>query len=82
MPGEGNASVRIRAERQEDTLWVYAVGEGGEKRPLREIKWAWMEGREADAELLVGVCAAKPAEGVPEGELEVTFRDWELEIEE
>lgn len=83
VPEEGGeGEVRIRVAREGDTLWVYAVlGDGG-KRPLREIKWAWMEGREADAELQVGVCAAKPGEGKDEEDLEVTFKDWVLEVSE
>lgn len=77
IPEEGWREATIRVEREGTTLWVYALHRG-EKRALREIKWAWMEGREADAELLVGVCAAKPAEGEGEGGLKVWFWDWEL----
>lgn len=75
----------MSVEKEGSTLWVYAVlddGKGGEeKMPLREIKWALQEGREAGAELWVGVCAAKPAEGSGEGELTVRFRDWVVETE-
>lgn len=80
--GGKDGEVRIRVEREGSTLWVHCLLEGGGKRALREIKWAWMEGREADAELLVGVCAAKPAEGEGEGDLEVVFDDFILEVEE
>lgn len=78
--GEGEATIRV--EREGDALWVLVVEEGGRERALREIQWAWMEGREADAVLWVGVCAAKPAEGEGEGEWEVKFRDWGLEADE
>lgn len=80
--GDGPGEATLRVEREGSTLWVSAVLEGGEKRALREIKWAWTEGREADAELWVGVCVAKPAEEEGEGELEVTFRNWKLEVKE
>lgn len=80
--GSKDGEVTVRVERDGDTLWVYALRGDGGKTPLREIKWAWMEGREADAEMLVGVCAAKPAEGDGEGDLEVTFRDWVVETSE
>ena len=56
----------------------------GERRPLREIKWAFLEGREDDAEMRVAAYAAKPtpeSEGGLETGIEVIFRDFELETD-
>ncbi|KMU78209.1 hypothetical protein CISG_07049 [Coccidioides immitis RMSCC 3703] len=60
-------------------LWVYVVEkrEGEEIMvPVREITWAFAE--EEDVKALAGVYACRPAkEG---GELDVVFRDFELEL--
>jgi hypothetical protein len=48
---------------------------------LREIKWAFLEDRESDAETWVGTYAAKPKperDDVEAG-IEVVFRDFRLE---
>lgn len=80
LPIAGAIHAKIEAERVESTLWIYLVF-NGEKRPLREIKWAFLEDREAQAELWAGVYAAKPT---PESEddletgIEVVFRDLQL----
>ena len=69
----------FEAERVEQTLWIYLVF-NGERRPLREIKWAFLEDREAEAEMWVGTYAAKPTpEKDPETGIEVIFRDFKLE---
>ena len=72
----------FEAERVGQTLWVYLVF-NGERRPLREVKWAFLEDREAEAEMWVGVYAAKPTPDVgDEGhELEVRFDDVRIELE-
>lgn len=83
---EFHQKARVRFERDETTLWVYAAQEGEEKlKPMREVKWAFMEGRD-EAEILVGVYAAKPTpesgseeEGVAEQGIEVTFSDLVIE---
>ncbi|CAK4031900.1 Hypothetical predicted protein [Lecanosticta acicola] len=78
---------RIVMVREETTLWVYAAQDGSEElTPMREIKWAFMEGR-GEGEVLVGVYAAKPTEetdgeeSVREKGIEVTFSDVALERE-
>ena len=71
----------IEAERIGQTLWIYLVF-NGEKRPLREVKWAFLEDREAEAEMWVGTYAAKPtpeSDGDMETGIEVILRDFKLE---
>lgn len=70
----------VEAERVETTLWVY-LNFNGERRPLREIKWAFLEDRSAEAEMWVGTYAAKPtteSENDVETGIEVIFRDFKL----
>lgn len=81
MPDASQTDATIEAERIDQTLWVYLVVDG-EKRPLREIKWAFLEERNTEAEMWVGVYAAKPtseSEGDLETGIEVTFQDLKLE---
>lgn len=88
MKGEQHQKARFRAERDGTTLWVYAAQEGDEKlRPMREVKWAFQGGEEA--EVLVGVYAAKPTpesgseeEGVTQQGIEVTFSELIIEKDE
>lgn len=69
-------SARVQIEITDRVLWVYAVGEGGKKHPVREVTW-WAE-LDADTEILVGPAAAKPStEG---GDLVVSFSDFELDV--
>ena len=81
MPMAGATHATIEVQRIDQTLWVYFIF-NGEKRALREIKWAFLENREADAEMWIGTYAAKPT---PESDsdlktgIEVIFRDWSLE---
>ena len=72
--------VTIEAERDGQTLWIYLIF-NGERRPLREIKWAFLEDREAEAEMWVGTYAAKPTPERDDAEagIEVVFRDFKLE---
>ncbi|EAS35427.3 uncharacterized protein CIMG_00781 [Coccidioides immitis RS] len=75
---DGGGGVTIEMVRQKGALWVYVVEkrEGEEIMvPVREITWAFAE--EEDVKALAGVYACRPAkEG---GELDVVFRDFELE---
>ncbi|KAM0720807.1 hypothetical protein Q7P37_003092 [Cladosporium fusiforme] len=77
---EAGGKASFVAERQGDTIWVYAVV-NGKKEPLREIKWADLEGRAEDAEIWVGVYGAKPTpeEGDGEAGIEVTIEDLKVE---
>lgn len=64
-------------------MWVYFVF-NAEKRALREIKWAFLEGRDSEAEMWIGVYAAKPTpeegdEALEKG-IEVVFRDLKVEV--
>ncbi|CZT09979.1 uncharacterized protein RAG0_14583 [Rhynchosporium agropyri] len=87
--GEGRKIVTIELEREKEngTLWVYAIGEDGGRTPLREITWILSpqgNGGSPDREAWVGIYAATPIlEGRDKnGALCVEFRDWELELEE
>lgn len=73
----------IEAERVGQTLWVYLIF-NAERRPLREIKWAFLEDREAEAEMWVGIYAAKPTPEKDDAEagIEIIFRDYKLETAE
>lgn len=72
-------------ERNGTDLWVYHVTKqrGQPQRyPLREVTWAFLDERgKANAELWVGVYAAKPTytEGRPGEKLSVEFRDLRIE---
>lgn len=46
MHTEYHQKARFRAERDGETLWIYAAQDGSDKLlPMREVKWAFMEGR-------------------------------------
>ena len=67
-------------EREENgTFWIYVV-DGERKVPIREI--TWMAGERGEGELWVGVFVGKPkkSEEGKEKSLEVTFKDWELDV--
>ncbi|KAM3421292.1 hypothetical protein BST61_g1693 [Cercospora zeina] len=85
MSQEFHQKARFRIEKRETTLWVYARQEGEERmKPMREIKWAFMEGRDEE-DIWVGVYAAKPTPEEGEDDekgIEVSFSDLELELEE
>jgi uncharacterized protein len=52
-----------------------------ERRPLREIKFAFLEDRKESAEMWVATYAAKPTAEKDDAEkgLDVIFRDFQLE---
>lgn len=68
------------AEKEADTIWVYVVVKG-KRQPLREIKWANLEGRAQGAELWVGVYGAKPTPEASDAkaQIDVTFEDLKIE---
>jgi regulation of enolase protein 1 (concanavalin A-like superfamily) len=77
---EAGGKAQFVAEKEADTIWIYAVVKG-KKEPLREVKWADLEGRAKDAEMWVGVYGAKPTpeEGDGEAGIEVTFEGFKIE---
>ena len=79
--GDSNAAT-IKFVRKGSALWIYAVHEG-KHVGLREVTWAFLEDRAGDAEVWVGVYAAKPTPDADnaEAQLEVTFSDFKLEVE-
>lgn len=70
-------SARLHIETHDDgSLWVYLLGDDGEKHPVREVTW-WGE-FESDVEIKVGPAAAKPSkEG---GDLIVSFKGFEIVV--
>jgi regulation of enolase protein 1 (concanavalin A-like superfamily) len=52
-------SATIEMVVQDDHLWVYLLGDDGERHPMREITW-W-NALPKDAECKIGVSAARPA---------------------
>lgn len=87
MSQEYHQKAKFRAERDGTTLWIYAAQEGEERmKPMREIKWAFMEGRD-EADVWVGVYAAKPtpeegSEEEAEKGIEVSFSGLEITRED
>ncbi|WPH01769.1 Hypothetical protein R9X50_00462100 [Acrodontium crateriforme] len=78
--GSGNEGT-FEAVLEDGSLWIYLVAKDGERHPLREVRWAFQEGDDDDAEMWVGAYAAKPtreADGSDEG-IEVEFKDFKLE---
>ncbi|KAI1956550.1 hypothetical protein LOZ58_006269 [Ophidiomyces ophidiicola] len=78
VPGDGREAI-LEMVKDKGVLWVYSIeqGEDGETRiPMRELTWAFAE--EQGVECWVGMYACRP--GKEGGELEVTFRDFELEV--
>ena len=86
MRSDLHQKAKIVFERVGTTLWIYASQEGDETlRPLREVKWTFLEEREDDAEVWVGAYAAKPTPEADEHEdmaLEVTFEGLTIETQE
>ena len=87
---KGTEAATIEIEFEDGGAWVYSLegeGEGGagkrKRRALREVKWAGLQGRRVDEEVLIGVYGAKPTpeEGErDEGmELVVEFEGFEIE---
>lgn len=76
MPGDGGDKATFECRREGDILVVSSVSDG-KKQPLREIMWAFLEDRKTDADMYVGVYAAKPTveAGDASQGIEVTFED-------
>ncbi|KAJ5894490.1 hypothetical protein N7495_006181 [Penicillium taxi] len=74
VPSNGVAATLEMAQEVDGSLWIYLV-DGLEKAPIREVTWLFQE--ENVKECWVGVYAARPSE--EGGDLEVNFRDWNLE---
>jgi regulation of enolase protein 1 (concanavalin A-like superfamily) len=77
---EAGGKASFVAEKEADTIWIYAVVKG-KKEPLREVKWTDLEGRAKDAEMWVGVYGAKPTpeEGNAEAKIDVKFEGLKIE---
>lgn len=73
----------VEAVREDKKLIVNVI-EDGVKRPLREIMWAFLEDRDGDAEMWVGVYGAKPTaenEDAAKG-IEVSFEGLVVDVDE
>ena len=79
----GRQGVEILIERAEkdDTFWVFVVGEGGVKLPIREVTWVLSE-KPGEREVWVGVYAATPNPAKEGEELEVLFEGLEYGFRE
>lgn len=77
---EAGGKASFVAEKEADTIWIYAVVKG-KKEPLREVKWAALEGRAKDAEMWVGVYGAKPTpeESDAKAGIDVAFEGFKIE---
>lgn len=79
--GEEKYTVEVKREGDENgvSLWVYLVGKGGERVPLREVAWFFAD--EDGWNVSVGAMACRPASSeVVGGEsLEVKFWDFDLQ---
>ncbi|KPI41121.1 uncharacterized protein AB675_8068 [Cyphellophora attinorum] len=79
MPVKDQAKATLELERISDgSLWVWLVGNGGKRSGLREVTW-WSTLPE-DAELWVGVMAAKPAPNGEKEDLVVHFEDLSIDL--
>lgn len=80
-PKGSEGKARFEAVRDGQMLVINLLHDG-EEQPLREIKWAFLEDRAADAEMFVGVYVAKPTPDEQDAarELAVTFEDLEMEV--
>ncbi len=67
---EGVATIELE-NASDGSLWVWLIGEGGQKLPLREVTW-WGD-LAKDREIWIGVYVAKPAPHGETDELVVKF---------
>ncbi|QIW95071.1 hypothetical protein AMS68_000589 [Peltaster fructicola] len=76
---DDSGKTTIKFVRKGTVLWVYTVHDGKDIG-LREVTWAFLEGRGDDAEIWVGVYAAKPTPDSDnaDGKLVVNFEDLKL----
>ncbi|KAK5714001.1 hypothetical protein LTR15_010907 [Elasticomyces elasticus] len=77
-PPQSQTAATFEAVKNDTTLFIYVVVDG-QQQALREVRWAFV-GVDEEAELEVGVYAAKPTfdEGSDAG-IEVTFSDLVVE---
>ena len=75
----GKRFVTVTVEKQASdngaALWIYLVGQDGQKIPLREIAWVFEEPDKW--ELQVCAAVARPAKDV-DGQLEAKFKDFDV----
>ena len=70
----------VKAGQRTSTLWIYAIAKG-ERRPIREVTWAFESlehAKSAEPECWVGIYAARPSKDTHDAELEVKFKDLEI----
>jgi regulation of enolase protein 1 (concanavalin A-like superfamily) len=86
---EGNVTIEVEKHPKDGTLWIYSIGEKGERYPIREVTWAFadenLKGKDGkEREIWVGVYACTPILEGRKGEedaLTVGFEGWELDVD-
>ncbi|KUJ17219.1 uncharacterized protein LY89DRAFT_646412 [Mollisia scopiformis] len=82
---DGNVTIEMERDAEAGTLWIYAIGEKGDRIPVREVTWVFAdEELSAGREVWVGAYACTPILEGRESEkdgLTVRFEGWELDVE-
>lgn len=82
MP-DGETKATFEAVKDGHSLWIYAV-KNGEKQPLREVKWAFidhLDNRMEHEDMRVGVYAAKPTADDDDAEAKIVVDFEDLQVE-
>lgn len=80
---KGKTTIEISSEGEGDERkMVISTIAGGTKSPLREIMWAFIEERQGDTEMWVGVYGAKPTAEKDDAEkgIELTFEGLVVDV--
>ncbi|KAM5438872.1 hypothetical protein McanMca71_000615 [Microsporum canis] len=68
---EVGVTIEMKRRPKDQTLWVYAVKEDGERVPMREVTWLFED--EEKLECWVGVYVCRPSSEAGLGDLTVSF---------
>ncbi|KAF8847419.1 hypothetical protein BDZ45DRAFT_811589 [Acephala macrosclerotiorum] len=87
ITADKSITIEMEKDPKAGTLWVYTIGEKGERYPIREVTWFFGDenlGEEGEKDVWVGAYAATPIMEGRESEkdgLVVGFEGWELDVE-
>ncbi|KAK2825752.1 hypothetical protein FQN49_007401 [Arthroderma sp. PD_2] len=73
---EVGATIEMERRARDQTLWVYAVKDDGERVPMREVTWMFED--EEKLECWVGVYVCRPSAETGLGELAVSFSQLDI----